>query len=336
MTYETYKTQILKDPRSSKLNFDIDGRLHFVYRITHIFNLEYYYGSHSPKKGNKKQPKDIIGVTYFSSSKNKEFLKDQKDNPQNYKYKVIKIFDNSADKMIYEAYLHQYFDVKLHENFYNGANQTPFGFDTTGKAFNIGHIVTEDTREKLRAFNTGKKYSTERIINMTGENAPFYGRTHSDDTKKKQSESQKGLKIGIKLSEEHKKKIGDTQRGIPTVPHKTGKCPICGEIMNVPNLERWHGKLGEKCKSSKKHKVMSSIKKVKINPNAKVIIIFDGEDNERFSCHGDFRAICKYNNLPYDSLYNSYHSNSTKLYIKGSPHNKEWYKYKGWYAKEIK
>ena len=39
------------------------------------------------------------------------------------------------------------------------------------------------------------------------------GRKHSEETKKKISESHKGLKKGISLSEEHKKKIGEASKG---------------------------------------------------------------------------------------------------------------------------
>ena len=125
MTFKNYKTQILKDERSKKLNFEIDGRTHFVYRITQIKLNEHYYGSKTGKIS-------ILGNPYISKSKDKEFIKDQKENPQNYKYKVIRVFDNPADKMVFEAYLHQKFNVKEKNNFYNRANQTPFGFDTTG------------------------------------------------------------------------------------------------------------------------------------------------------------------------------------------------------------
>lgn len=55
---------------------------HYVYRITNIKLNKHYYGTRTSKN---KTPEEDIGYIYFSSSSDKEFLKDQKDNPLNYK-----------------------------------------------------------------------------------------------------------------------------------------------------------------------------------------------------------------------------------------------------------
>ena len=96
----------------------IDDRYYYVYRITNIVNNKHYYGS----RVSKIHPKEDLGTKYFSSSRDKEFMQDQKENPQNYKYKVVKIFDNNRDKEIYEAFLHYYFKAKDSDNFYNKMN----------------------------------------------------------------------------------------------------------------------------------------------------------------------------------------------------------------------
>ena len=153
MTLQQYKIEVLLDPRSEKLNFTPDGRTHEVYRISHILYNKHYYGSKSNKK--------ILGESYISSSHDKRFIQEQKSHPEHFKYKIIKTYDNSGDKIIHEAYLHQRFDVKLHANFFNKANQTPFGFDTTGTsspmkgthpiAWNKGKtgIYSEKVRKKM-------------------------------------------------------------------------------------------------------------------------------------------------------------------------------------------
>lgn len=102
---------------------------HYTYRITNIKDRMYYYGVHSCNC----LPKEDIGVKYFSSSKNKEFIKDQKENPQDFKYKVLKIFSTRKEAIEHEIFLHKKFNVKLHKQFYNRSNQTSNGFDTTGK-----------------------------------------------------------------------------------------------------------------------------------------------------------------------------------------------------------
>lgn len=58
----------------------------------------------------------------------------------------------------------------------------------------IGHGVSEETREKLRKFNLGKK--------------------HTEETKRKLSEMFKGVKKPPR-TEEHKRKIGLARRGKP-------------------------------------------------------------------------------------------------------------------------
>ena len=65
---------------------------HYVYRITNTVTGYHYYGS----KSCDEQPKENIGIKYFSSSSNKLFIQDQKNNPQDYKYKVVKEFKHEV------------------------------------------------------------------------------------------------------------------------------------------------------------------------------------------------------------------------------------------------
>ncbi len=126
MTFKKYKERVLNDPRSEKLDFNPDGRNHYVYRVS---REEHYYGSKSEKLGGVN---DTIGDGYYTSS---NYLEESfKGNPEDYKVKIIRRFDNPVDKILFESYLHQKFDVKNHDSFINRSNQTPWGFDTTGTA----------------------------------------------------------------------------------------------------------------------------------------------------------------------------------------------------------
>lgn len=98
---------------------------HYVYRITNIVENKHYYGSRSISI----LPKDDLGVLYFSSSNDLEFIQDQKDNPRNYKYKVLRVHDKRIDCLLFESYLHSIFNVKDHKSFYNLSNQSLTGFD---------------------------------------------------------------------------------------------------------------------------------------------------------------------------------------------------------------
>ena len=90
---------------------------------------KHYYG----KRSSKCDPKQDLGEKYFSSSGDKEFLLDQKKNPQNYKYKIVQTFPSSKEALIRESKLHYKFNVGLNIKFYNNCIQSIGGFDPTGR-----------------------------------------------------------------------------------------------------------------------------------------------------------------------------------------------------------
>jgi len=126
MRYKLYKTRVLQDKRCSKLIFKPDGRIYYIYRITDLTRTtqKHYYGSRISKKENITE--DFWD--YKTSSKHNLIS----DNKNNYKLKIIKSFDNAGDMIIYESYLHNFFDVKTHNKFWNKSNQLPWGFTTAG------------------------------------------------------------------------------------------------------------------------------------------------------------------------------------------------------------
>ena len=95
-------------------------KYHYTYRITNIKDRMYYYGVHSCVC----LPKEDIGIKYLSSSTDINFIQDQKDNPQDYKYKVIKIFGTRTEAEKHEMLLHKKFNVMFNEKFYNKWNST--------------------------------------------------------------------------------------------------------------------------------------------------------------------------------------------------------------------
>lgn len=126
-TYKKYKKMIMLDKRSEKFNFIKDDREHYVYRVTDYSRNEkqHYYGSHTPAKG--KNYKTLLEEFWtYKTSSNYNILNENKK--ENYKVKILKIFDNPTDKIIYEAFLHQYFNVKDNHAFWNENNANCFGF----------------------------------------------------------------------------------------------------------------------------------------------------------------------------------------------------------------
>jgi len=113
---------------------------HYTYRITSKILNKHYYGCRSSKIN----PNEDLGFKYFSSSTNTEFILDQKQNPQNYKYKVIKVFNTREEAIKHEILLHNKFNVDVNKNFYNKAKQTSekFSFNNSG-LISVKNILTE-------------------------------------------------------------------------------------------------------------------------------------------------------------------------------------------------
>ena len=90
---------------------------HYVYRITNKRLKKHYYGVRSCLC----LPIKDLGIHYFSSSTDEKFMKDQKDHPEDYKYKIIKEFENRKDTEYFEKYLHTKFNVSTNEHFITNA-----------------------------------------------------------------------------------------------------------------------------------------------------------------------------------------------------------------------
>jgi hypothetical protein len=106
----------------------LDNKYHYVYRITNLVENKHYYGSRTSTV----HPYKDLGVRYFSSSKNKDFINEQKFNPSNYIYKVIRCYPTREEALQFEVNLHSKHSVGSNPNFYNRANQTSSGFSIHG------------------------------------------------------------------------------------------------------------------------------------------------------------------------------------------------------------
>jgi hypothetical protein len=124
-------------------------KYHYVYRITNIFLNKHYIGV----KSSNCDPIDDLGIKYFSSSKDKEFKSDQLINPNNYKYKIIRMFENRLEASELEIELHNKFNVGVNKSFYNKAKQISSGFSTFGTKH------SEKTKRQMKLSQTGKKLS---------------------------------------------------------------------------------------------------------------------------------------------------------------------------------
>lgn len=283
---------------------------HYVYRITNIILNKHYYGCRTSKKCS---PKEDLGIKYFSSSKNKDFIKDQKNNPQNYKYKIINTFNNRKKAIKLEIKLHNKFNVGVNESFYNRSKQTSTGWDTTG----IPSKISKKDREKI--INARKK------ISYKGKNNPRYGCTVSDETKNKISHSLKNN--GYSDSEETRKKKSKSAKNRLPVSEETRK-----KISKVHKGKKVSKKTIEKMIQTKSERIYPP------NYNSLLVNIYNENNEVVYECNGDFNKICNLNNLPTSALRKSLKT-EMPIYLNLDPGNlskikrKGFYVYKGWVAK---
>jgi hypothetical protein len=362
--YSIYKNLVLQDERSKKLCFKPDGREHYVYRITDYTRdeKEHYIGSHTPSKG--KVYSNLIDEfwTYKTSSKYNVLNEDKKEN---YKIKILRVFDNPADKIIYEAFLHQYHDVKLSNKFWNETNQGPLNWSNTNM------IVTSErlwvTREefimgKHKGLMSGIKheisYNKNMVVTKKGkrvgidefQNSNDVGIMHNMFTgfdrkgnrvcKEKDESFNKELYIGF-----HKNKVVVMDNeGNKFQVNKDDKRYLSGELTGHTK-----GKVSAKDKEDNIYYISVDDKRylsgelVNINKdtmpiphNVKTIKIFDNENNLVYVSREGFHTFCIERNLPYNFLRQSF-INGTKLGERNrettSLINKGYKRYLGWYAK---
>lgn len=155
-------------------------KYHYVYRITNIIHKMHYYGTRSSSV----EPNMDLGIKYFSSSRNSDFIRDQKANKQNYKYKIVGVFETRNKAISLEIRLHSRFNVKKNSSFYNMSNQTATGFDAIGKKLSKEHIEKLKRVNAGNQHNKGRKHSAEVTAKKASHGADngMYGKKHTSET----------------------------------------------------------------------------------------------------------------------------------------------------------
>ena len=164
-------------------------KYHYVYRITNKENNKHYYGVRSSKI----EPKLDLGIKYFSSSTDKEFMNEQKLNKDKFKYKIIKTFDTRKEAELIEVKLHTKFEVQNNNNFYNKAKSTLMGFSVEGRKQTREHI-----EKRIKGY-AGKTFEEIYGVDRAKEIKEILSRPKSEEHKKKLSLA----KTGVKLTPEH-------------------------------------------------------------------------------------------------------------------------------------
>lgn len=328
---------------------------HYNYRITNLILRKHYYGSRSSKI----LPQLDIGVKYFSSSTNKEFISDQKTNPNNYKYKVVKVHKNRKDTILYEIKLHQKCKVNTNQSFYNKVIQPhqPNSFiNTTGMIYIKSlskFISTSDYDKTIHKFHTSDRV----IVNDIDGNRLCIPCKVYNSNRDKYSSIAKNKVNSISKIDGSKKCISvEEYYSGEYYCNNTGKAPvtdnngntflvsvndpkyISGELTHVSKglvtaIDLNTGKSRQVTKEEfilNENLVGPNYNRVgRENFNAKTIKIFDNFNNLICECVGNFKIKCNELNLPFNQLRISYTKN---IPILRTNRNKHIENYIGWYA----
>jgi hypothetical protein len=187
------------------------NKYHYTYQISNTRLQKHYIGVRSSSA----PPLKDLGTKYFSSSTDKDFLKDQRENPGDYEYMILGLFSDRNLAVKGEIELHEGYDVGRNPRFYNRAIQTSVGFDTSG---NDVFWITNDIREKLaerieidfwiyEGWKLGRlpdKESTKK-----SKSAAMIKRWSNKERRAKQSEIQKI----VQSSPEAKRRKSEASRG---------------------------------------------------------------------------------------------------------------------------
>ena len=190
-----------------------EGIYHYVYRITNLVESKHYYG----KRSSKIEPHLDLGKKYFSSSRDKDFMRDQKENPQNYKYKVVFICKSARRAIELETTLHDMFDVGRNQSFYNKVKQNGNGFDSTGIV-----VVKNSLGETFSVSKDDPEYISGELVGVNTGNVivkDIHGNTFSvsvDDPRYISGEL-KHAADGYKHTSEAKRKMSDRNKGTKLV-----------------------------------------------------------------------------------------------------------------------
>lgn len=174
---------------------------HYTYIIKHKYSKMKYIGVRSCKC------LPIEDTSYWGSSKHLPL-----DVSLTHKKRVLATFKTRTEALLHEIFLHKKYQVASNPEFYNKANQTAVGFDTSGTS------VPEKLREQISRKLKGRKKPPDHggKVSAATKNVP-----KSAEHKRKCSVSQKlraskpgyvNPRKNVKLTEVTKQRISNSKK----------------------------------------------------------------------------------------------------------------------------
>ena len=142
---------------SSKAIYCSRYTYHYTYLITNIENGMKYIGVHSCDC----LPEEDIGVKYFSTSHDKEFLKEQKEFPERFTYEVIMIWNTRREAMLHERFLLLTPNAAQSPIYYNLHNGGP-NFDTSGRV-----TVKDKNGKTMQVSVDDERYLSGKLVHIS-------------------------------------------------------------------------------------------------------------------------------------------------------------------------
>lgn len=294
------------------------NKIFYTYRITNIVENKHYYGF----RGTLLNPEDDIGVVYFSSSSNKNFIKEQKEYPERYKYKIIIKTRIKSIAQRFEIKLHKYFKVGTNDNFYNRATQTHTALIGTRNTARKAVLTRKTTflENGLTIEEDAVKRASETGRNNNSYSKSAYNIYKNRDAKYRLDKSAASAKTMIK----------EGTYIITALKHRVHQ----NEIMES-GLTRAQ-ETGLKVSKTRKSKYKSGEIEKLIglnNPAAKIINIFNNDNVIMYRCEGAFQKVCEENNLPFSAFKNSYQKDGKPYLLTRGNKSSFRPEFEGWYAK---
>ena len=120
---------------------------HYVYRIRDLRTDGFYIGMRSSELA----PDQDLGKVYFSSSSNRDFIRDQRENPDQFQYEVINTFADRDEARAHETTLLN--EHKDNPKCYNGDFHVlppphPVGYTTRKIIQYLGQLIKVARKER--------------------------------------------------------------------------------------------------------------------------------------------------------------------------------------------